>query len=195
MSSRDDLIRTTIELMRERGVAGTGIADILEGSGRSRRTVYLNFPGGKAELVDVATRTAGGYITAMIESAIAKSMGRTDLITQVGGMWRKVLVSSRFRSGCPIVAATLGRADSARASDAAGEAFEQWVALLASRIEGDDCDPEAARQQATTIIAAIEGAVIMSMATQSAAPLNDVEQSLLQMYGGTVAQIGDTTLT
>jgi TetR/AcrR family transcriptional repressor of lmrAB and yxaGH operons len=163
MSSKDDLIRTTIDLMRERGVAGTGISDILEDSGRSRRTVYLNFPGGKAELVDAATRT--------------------ELVEQVGSMWRKVLVGSRFTSGCPIVAATLGRADSAQAADAAGEAFGSWVALLASRLEEETDDVDTARQQATMIIAAIEGAVIMSIATQSAQPLDDVEKSLLAMYG------------
>lgn len=183
MSSKDDLIRTTIDLMRERGVAGTGISDILEDSGRSRRTVYLNFPGGKAELVDAATRTAGGYITALIEAAITKSTGRTELVEQVGSMWRKVLVGSRFTSGCPIVAATLGRADSAQAADAAGEAFDSWVALLASRLEEETDDVDTARQQATMIIAAIEGAVIMSIATQSAQPLDDVEKSLLAMYG------------
>ncbi|ADG79554.1 Transcriptional regulator, TetR family OS=Tsukamurella paurometabola (strain ATCC 8368 / DSM/ CCUG 35730 / CIP 100753 / JCM 10117 / KCTC 9821 / NBRC 16120/ NCIMB 702349 / NCTC 13040) OX=521096 GN=Tpau_2958 PE=4 SV=1 [Tsukamurella paurometabola] len=183
MTSRDDLIRTTIDLMRERGVAGTGIADILEDSGRSRRTVYLNFPEGKAELVEAATRAAGGYITALIETAVAKSTGRTDMLEHVGSMWRKVLVSSRFRSGCPIVAATLGRAESAPAADAAGEAFETWISLLASRFEDDGGQPLAARQAATTIIAAIEGAVIVSIATQSSQPLDDVEASLLAMYG------------
>lgn len=183
MSSRDDLIRTTIELMRERGVAGTGIADILEGSGRSRRTVYLNFPGGKSELVDAATRTAGGYITGLIEAAIAKSTGRTDMVERVGATWRRVLVSSGFRSGCPIVAATLGRPDSGVAADAAGEVFETWIALLANRFEEGGGGATAARRAATTIIAAIEGAVIVSSATRSTQPLDDVEASLLAMYG------------
>ncbi|MCS3781826.1 TetR/AcrR family transcriptional regulator [Tsukamurella ocularis] len=183
MNSRDDLIRATIALMRDHGVAGTGVADIIEGSGRSRRTVYMNFPGGKSELVDTATRTAGRYIAGLIEAAIAKSTGRTDMLEQVGAAWRQVLVSSGFRSGCPIVAAALGRADSGPAADAAGEAFETWIALLANRFEEDGGGARAARRAATTIIAAIEGAVIMSSATRSTQPLDDVEASLLAMYG------------
>ncbi len=183
MSSKDDLVRTTIDLIRERGVAGTGIADILEGSGRSRRTVYINFPGGKADLVDAATRTAGGFVTALMEGAIARSTGRADLFERLGGVWRQVLVSSRFRSGCPIVAATLGRADSPQAADSAGAAFNDWIALIAARLAEDTGDPELARQQATTIIAAIEGAVVLSMATQSQAPIDDVEKTLVRLFG------------
>ena len=42
---------------------------LLEDSGVARRTVYLNFPGGKAELVTEATRIAGQALSAVIRSA------------------------------------------------------------------------------------------------------------------------------
>ena len=51
MTARERLIASAIELLRRNGVAGTGLAQLLEHSGTARRSVYVNFPGGKSELV------------------------------------------------------------------------------------------------------------------------------------------------
>ena len=51
MRVRERLTAATATLMQRQGVAGTGIAEILSTSGVTRRSIYLNFPGGKAELV------------------------------------------------------------------------------------------------------------------------------------------------
>jgi AcrR family transcriptional regulator len=59
MQVRERLISATAELMQRHGVAGTGIAGIVDTSGVTRRSIYVNFPGGKAELVAAATRSAG----------------------------------------------------------------------------------------------------------------------------------------
>ena len=64
MRVRDRLTSATATLMQRHGVAGTGIAEILATSGVTRRSIYLNFPGGKAELVAAATRSAGDEMTA-----------------------------------------------------------------------------------------------------------------------------------
>src|ERR1700754_5317496 len=69
MSARDALIASITGLVRRRGVAGTGLTALLEDSGVARRTMYLNFPGGKAELVTEATRIAGQALSAVIRSA------------------------------------------------------------------------------------------------------------------------------
>src|SRR5271157_5684573 len=69
MTARDALIASITDLVRRRGVAGAGLNALLEDSGVARRTVYLNFPGGKAELVTEATRLAGEALTTVIRSA------------------------------------------------------------------------------------------------------------------------------
>ena len=69
MSARDALISSITGLVQRRGVAGAGLSALLEDSGVARRTVYLNFPGGKAELVAEATRVAGQGLSAVIRSA------------------------------------------------------------------------------------------------------------------------------
>ena len=66
MRVRERLTSATATLMQRHGVAGTGIAEILSTSGVTRRSIYLNFPGGKAELVAAATRSAGDELTATV---------------------------------------------------------------------------------------------------------------------------------
>ncbi|MFE3957813.1 TetR/AcrR family transcriptional regulator [Nocardia sp. NPDC059091] len=180
MGARDRLIDSAIALMRCNGIAGTGIAQLLEHSGISRRSIYLNFPGGKSELVAEATRTAGQATSALMRTVTAG----TDLagaIAAFPALWRDVLVSSDFTAGCPIVAAALGRSESPEAADVAGETFGEWEGILADRLEAEAVEPATARSLATTIIAAVEGAVVMSLATRSTAPLERVGQQMADL--------------
>ena len=70
MRVRERLTAATAMLMQRHGVAGTGIAEILSTSGVTRRSIYLNFPGGKAELVAAATRAAGDELTTTLHDCI-----------------------------------------------------------------------------------------------------------------------------
>jgi AcrR family transcriptional regulator len=121
MSARDALIASITGLMRRRGVAGTGLNALLEDSGVSRRTVYLNFPGGKAELVTEATRIAGQALTTVLRSA---DDGRdpAQAVQVFIDQWKVALRATEMEAGCPIVAAILGRSEAPGAALAAAEA-------------------------------------------------------------------------
>ncbi|MEC3915311.1 TetR/AcrR family transcriptional regulator [Nocardia sp. CDC160] len=180
MGARDRLIDSAIALMRCNGIAGTGIAQLLDHSGISRRSIYLNFPGGKSELVAEATRAAGQASSALMRTVLAS----TDLSSAIAAfpdMWRETLVSTDFTSGCPIVAAALGRSESPQAADVAGETFTEWEGILAERLEVEGVAPDTARSLATTIVAAVEGAVVMSLATRSTAPLERAGKQLSEL--------------
>lgn len=177
VAARDRLINSAIALLQRKGVAGTGISELLAHSGIARRSVYLNFPGGKAELVANAARTAGRTTSDMIRRLLAEA----DAVTAVEmfiAMWKDVLIASDFRAGCPIVASALGRSEASDAADVAGVVFADWERLLADRLEEADVARETAEQLATTIIAAVEGAMIMSLAAKSPAPLQRTGQVL-----------------
>lgn len=180
MGARDRLIDSAIALMRCNGIAGTGIAQLLDHSGISRRSIYLNFPGGKSELVAEATRTAGQASSALMRTILAS----TDLASAIAafpGMWRETLTSTDFAAGCPIAAAALGRSESPAAADVAGETFTEWESILAQRLEAENVAPETAHSLATTIVAAVEGAVVMSLASRSTAPLERAGKQLADL--------------
>ncbi|MEV6276172.1 TetR/AcrR family transcriptional regulator [Nocardia sp. NPDC051832] len=180
MGARDKLVASAIDLMRRHGIAGTGIAQLLEASGVSRRSVYLSFPGGKAELVAEATRVAGEAYSALMRTVTAGA----DVATCVAAypaMWRETMLASNFTAGCPIVHAALSRAEAPAAADAAQRTFAEWEEILAERLRAEQVDPDTARSLATTIIAAVEGAVVLSLAERSEAPLERTAKHLAEL--------------
>jgi AcrR family transcriptional regulator len=180
MSARDALIASVTGLVRRRGVAGTGLNALLEDSGVARRTVYLNFPGGKAELVAEATRLAGEALTALIRSA-DDGGDPAHAVQAFIAEWKTQLRATQMQAGCPIVAAILGRSEAPAAAEAASEAVAEWQAILADRLVRAGADRDSARSLAALTVAAIEGAVILALATQSTAALDDVGRHLVEV--------------
>jgi TetR/AcrR family transcriptional repressor of lmrAB and yxaGH operons len=177
VAARDNLVQSTIDLIRRNGVSGTGLTQLTEHSGRSRRTIYLNFPGGKSELVTEATRAAGRAIGSLIDTASWCS-SPSEAVDELIDWWKHTLSTSEFAAGCPVVAAALGRSESPSAAAAAGDAFAEWEQALAGRISRTGISAETAIAIATTVVAAIEGAVVMSQAQGTSAPLERVGEQL-----------------
>ncbi|MFE1596172.1 hypothetical protein [Nocardia sp. NPDC058705] len=96
--------------------SGASSDDNAARSWRSRRTIYLNFPGGKAELVAEATRVAGRAVGSLL-SAIPATASATEAVSVLVEIWKHTLRTSDFTAGCPVVAATLGRDESPDAAD------------------------------------------------------------------------------
>jgi AcrR family transcriptional regulator len=177
MRVRERLTSATATLMQRHGVAGTGIAEILTTSGVTRRSIYLNFPGGKAELVAAATRSAGDEMTTTLSGYIEQP----DPIGAFARLWSDVLVDTDFEGGCPIVAAATSRDEAPEAARTAADVFAEWAQLLADRLKADGIDRAAAQSLSTTIVAAVEGAVIVSRAAQSTKPLEQVSHHLNEL--------------
>ncbi len=93
MTARERLIESAIELLRRNGVAGTGLADLLEHSGTARRSVYVNFPGGKSELMTEATRTAGRLMDSTLASIAA---GGDQPLVAFADSWKQTLRASDY---------------------------------------------------------------------------------------------------
>jgi len=180
MSARDALIDSMTRLVQRRGVAGTGLNALLEDSGVARRTVYLNFPGGKAELVAEATRIAGQALTMVLRSADDGRDPAQSVQTFID-QWKAQLRATQMEAGCPIVAAILGRAEAPDAAEAAAEAFGDWQTIIADQLVRSGVDDANARSLATLSIAAIEGAVIIALATRSTDALDDVGRHLIEL--------------
>jgi TetR/AcrR family transcriptional regulator, lmrAB and yxaGH operons repressor len=177
MRVAERLTSATATLMQRHGVAGTGIAEILSTSGVTRRSIYLNFPGGKSELVAAATRSAGDELTTTLRDCIEQP----DPIGAFTGVWSEILTSTDFEGGCPIVAAAFSRDEAPEAANTAADVFAEWSQLLADRIHDDGINRAAAQSLSTTIVAALEGAVMLSRAARSTKPLEQVAHHLNEL--------------
>jgi TetR/AcrR family transcriptional regulator, lmrAB and yxaGH operons repressor len=184
--ARQRMIASAALLMRERGVEATSFSAVLAHSGAPRGSIYHHFPGGKAQLVEEATRFGGDFIAAGLAAALAEEdpVGAVQRFCQ---SWRKVLSESDFGAGCPVVAATLEGERTPAAREAAGAAFERWEELLIEAFERHGIAAARAASLATLAIAAIEGAIVVARAQRSSVPLERVTGELEQLTATALA--------
>jgi hypothetical protein len=95
-------------------------------------------------------------------------------------MWRKILVDSDFRAGCPVLAASLEDlpADGTAPRDAAAAAFRNWTSALAQSFREHGASEAGAHSVAVLIVAAIEGSVGMCRAQRSTDSLDQITGQL-----------------
>lgn len=178
-SPRDAMLDSAITLFGNRGVAATSLRDVVAHSGASRGSIYHHFPGGKAELAEDATRRAGDLMARLV----TKIVDSADPVAAVEAMvdhWSRVLLDSDFGTGCPVAAAALSPDDTSAARDAAGVAFSTWEQALAEALVDRHLPPAAAADRATLIVSAIEGALLVSRARRTDAPLRAVGRELVR---------------
>jgi AcrR family transcriptional regulator len=181
MAARERMIQSAGTLLRERGLAGTSFREVLAHSGAPRGSIYHHFPEGKNQLVEEAVRAAGVAGGQMI----AAGSGSGDPVATLRAfirLWGQGLEASDYEAGCPLVAVTTAAsADEAGLRAAAAEAFAAWHDALAAGLRDVGLSRARARRLATTILAGVEGAVILCRAQHSGRPLMDlgVELELL----------------
>jgi TetR/AcrR family transcriptional regulator, lmrAB and yxaGH operons repressor len=182
-NSRKRMIESALVLMGERGVEATSFSEVIEHSGAPRGSIYHHFPGGKAQLIEEATQYAGDVVVKLINDALERhDDDPVAALDAIADFWRTVLYNSDFAAGCPVLAATLEGDHSPGARNAAREAFERWVDLVAEMLQRGGVPEERARSLASIQISAIEGAVILARAQRSNAPLEGVVDELHTLF-------------
>jgi AcrR family transcriptional regulator len=181
------MIQSAALLMRERGVEATSFSEVLARSGAPRGSIYHHFPGGKAQLIEEATRYAGDFTAAGIIASTAHE-DPVGAVREFTAMWLRLLRESDFAAGCPVVAASLESDRAPGARNAAARAFLHWEDLLAQVLADRLDDPDRARSLATLVIASIEGAVVVSRAVRSTGPLERVGTELERLLSGALDQ-------
>jgi AcrR family transcriptional regulator len=165
-------------LIRERGAHATAISDVLEHSGAPRGSAYHYFPGGRTQLLCEAVDYAGEHVAAVI----TESEGSLELLDTLIDKYRRQLVDSDFRAGCPVVAVSVeageDRERMAPMIDRAAAVFDRWTDLIAQRFIADGIAADRATELAVFATSAIEGAILLARARRDLSPLDAVHRQL-----------------
>jgi TetR/AcrR family transcriptional repressor of lmrAB and yxaGH operons len=173
-SAREDMLAAAVELFRERGYEGVGVAELLEKSGAPRGSLYFHFPGGKeqigAEVVARVGREVAGQFRALHESGV-------DLDTFIERVFKTTAKECKdrcYKASCPMAAiAAEFSNESPKLSAALREAFASWEREIAAAAAARGMSAKNAETFASAMLTAIEGAFIVSKAqTSSAAHIN-----------------------
>ncbi|KLO32122.1 TetR/AcrR family transcriptional regulator [Mycobacterium haemophilum] len=175
--TRDKMLVSAAEVMREHGAAGVTIDAVLARSGAPRGSVYYHFPDGRNQILTEALRYAGDAITTTIDDTVDR--GAKVLLRKFVAYWEHLLTNDDFTAGCPVVAAAIGSAgDAPELPTEAGAILDRWCTALARAFVTDGFSDSDAAALAVMSIAALEGAVVLCRATRSVHPLHQVGDQL-----------------
>ena len=171
--TRQKMLLSAVELLRERGASAVTVDAVLARSNAPRGSVYHHFPGGRAEIMTESLALAGDAISTLIEQATHD--GADGGLRRFGEFWSRLLHESEFNAGCPVVSVAVGGSpDDQHLRPAAAEIFRRWHEALVRAISSEGVEEARANRLATMVIAAIEGAVILCRSQRSTRPLDEV---------------------
>src|SRR4051794_23619118 len=125
-SPRERMIQSAMLLVGERGVEATSFSEVIEHSGAPRGSIYHHFPGGKAQLMEEATRWGGELISAGLRQALEHA-DPVAAVDGIAGFWRAALRDTNYAGGCPVGAATVEGVSSPGPVGAAGGECAGWA--------------------------------------------------------------------
>jgi TetR/AcrR family transcriptional repressor of lmrAB and yxaGH operons len=181
---REKMVSGAALLLAKRGLEGTSFSTVLELTGAPRGSIYHHFPDGKDELVGAALDTANARTMAALDSMAGAPAD--EVARRFFGLWRMVLDRSMFTAGCALLAVTVAT-DSPQLLDLTGTYFRGWRSRLTELLEAGGLPSGQAPAFAVLMIAASEGAVVMSRAQQSMEPFDLVADQLLHQISGKLA--------
>jgi AcrR family transcriptional regulator len=180
--ARERMVYSAAQLVRARGVAATGIRDVVARAEAPRGSFQHYFPGGKVQLVGEALTWSGEFAARWV-AAYAENAGGTPspsgLFAHMARLWRQDLTARRYERGCPMMAtaAELAGGDSPVNERLRGAA-DRWEAAVVDELLRMGVAPPRARGLATLMISALEGAIMLARVRRDVGPLDTVVAEL-----------------
>ena len=183
--TRARIVETAAALMHERGVAATTLEDVKEAAEVSGSQLYHYFPD-KNELVQAVIDYQADTIVNNNRRALGSAKGLAA--------WRNMVItgarSTEARGGCALgsLVGQLAESDpEARALIATG--FDQWAAAISDGLRAlhadgkfpSGIDPD---DLATTLLATLQGGLLLAQAERSTRPFEIAVDTLLALTIG-----------
>ena len=169
------MVRSAGQLIRRKGVSGTGMREIVTEANAPRGSLQHYFPGGKEELVSDALLWMGDTAARRVRRSLSELKSRTPsaLLASIVDTWRRDLTNEKFAAGCPLVAAA---ADTAATSNQLRQvlrrAFDGWLQPLSESLVDLGVPRERSDNLAVVVIAALEGAIILARIRRDLTPFD-----------------------
>ncbi len=167
-ATRQRIVESAAELVRERGVAETGLDDIGTAAATSRSQLFHYFPGGKADLLEAVAAHEAAQVLAEQQPFLAELSSSWDSWRD----WRDSVVAHYAAEGgnCALGALTteLGRTPASRAI--IQQMYDEWAGQLADGVRAlqQAGAVDAGRDSsviAAVILSAVQGGAVMLQAT------------------------------
>jgi AcrR family transcriptional regulator len=170
------MVDSAATLMRERGIHGVGLREVVAHSGGPRGSLGRYFPGGKTQLMTEAIDVATAGLYDELDRTLAEAQTFPEAIGLIVAPWRGLLAGYEFALGCPLAATVVDAAENDELRVHVSDLLGRWQGAAAAVYMKFGESPAVADEYATVLLAALEGALILARAHRSSAPLDTVER-------------------
>jgi AcrR family transcriptional regulator len=177
--ARQRVVAAAAQMLARHGLNATSIREMAKRADAPLGSTYHHFPGGKQQVVAEAVIFAGEHAGTGLSHHLRN--GAVAGLCGFLAMWRETLVRSKFRLGCPVMAAAVEEPIDEIAEDAlkaSAKVFKSWEDRLVAALEAEGCERTAAGELATLIVASVEGAIVLCRARRSIVAFDRVARQL-----------------
>jgi AcrR family transcriptional regulator len=171
--TKQRIVDAGAELFRRQGYVGTGVKQIVTEAKAPFGSLYHFFPGGKEQLGAEVIRWSGAQYEQLIPAVFDTA---PDVATGVRAFFAAAaehLRETNYEDACPIATVALEVSSSSEPlREACADVFDGWIEAGMQRHLAAGIDPEVARELTIGMIAALEGAFVLSRALRNTEPLD-----------------------
>jgi TetR/AcrR family transcriptional repressor of lmrAB and yxaGH operons len=176
------MIETMVMLLQKQGFHATGITQILAESGAPKGSFYYHFPGGKEDLTCAALDEAGRTWRQRLEQAIHPALTPAQVVEAVCRVLSEFLVVSGYTEGSPLATVALEAVSSSLPlRESCAQNYASWEEVIGLRFQQLGMAPARASAMATTLLSAVEGALVLCRVHRDRAPLQRVSDTLASL--------------
>ncbi len=175
MDTKSLIIEIATKLFQQKGYMGVGLSEILKACNISKGSLYHHFPNGKEELLVACLQSLNEVITLDIEN-IFDQHPTTKEATQA--MIEKLIV--HFETEGTIVGYTFSSIVSEMASlsepvrNACSLLYSKMQRIYSNKLVADGFSTETAHSIALTMVATIEGGMLLCLTQNASDPLKTI---------------------
>ena len=179
-SSRERMMETAVALMRQTGLSGAGINEIVRNSCAPKGSVYHHFPGGKAQIVEEGLAAYSTRVVAFINANLSSKHKPDEKVKALFNAFAERIEQGEFRHSCPAGTVCLDLdAQSENLRLAVAGAFDQYMMAIAAHFPFKS--RARSKSFAGLMLTTIEGAYIRGRADRSSNPFREAGTWLAEL--------------
>lgn len=187
--TRNFIIEQTAEIFNRKGYAGTSMSDITEATGLTKGSIYGNFEN-KEEVALAVFEYNHSLVFKTVQAELAKAETYFEKLMVYGRVYKDIITSVGNRGGCPILNTAVEADDTnVPLQLSAAKALFSWkknvVGIIEKGIQAGEFQASVnAEEMAVSIIALIEGGVMISKVTTDYGNMDHVLATVRLLVNG-----------
>ena len=181
-STRDRILEAATRMFQRRGYHAVGTAEILDEAKAPKGSMYHHFPLGKEQIAVAAVARIRDDLLALLAKLRSDGRPLADTLRQLAKGIAQWMKASAWREGALLSSASIGVVpELPRLHAAIKLAFDAWRGDLGAQLEAEGWRRPSAQAMAQTIVASIEGAMILARIDENGGPLITVADTLSRL--------------